>query len=438
MTNTASSFFEQVPFASENFVANIYPDVFFLLFCLNQKINVNNELDNLCIVTELPEESDVEKILVIFRLSNDSVKSGSFCTCNKISKNIFKVTYKRVFNNRFVSEKFSQLIGVWEDIVSGTISPVEVDKVIKKQIVETFDSWQHEHFNLSKTFLENIHPHFLQLFRNHEQQEIISLYAKLQNKPITSTTLKELIKNVLFINVKVSFKNKLLQVKYHDENKDNGLGLGLGNYRLDKIVLDGIVKYYDVLAEISYTPIAETTIPFSRKPDSIDLMAIKNDDGSLKDIFIPLTNNTKENYILYQANGINIQFPSCIFSYSFQWVKGKVELLYKVQNSNTYVSENIEHNREIEFKHQLNYLLEENGKLIYTNPDEPNSIIANHTVKIIVHYENENYRIETDEQVTLLTADFYHSTLKNLLQNKIDTMFDVFLPIIYERKIDLG
>ena len=86
----------------------------------------------------------------------------------------------------------------------------------------------------------------------------------------------------------------------------------------------------------------------------------------------------------------------------------------------------------------LFYSLSDSGELLFVDENFQDKIIVSHFIVIKVFEENNSIRIETIEKAVIDTESYYHKYIKTNFEKKINYVFDVFLPVIYERKIEFS
>lgn len=431
-----NSFYDQIQFNSEHFVTELLPDKFLFFLLWSEGYNKMEDIDKLVINCDNSEDRDENKIYINFHLSNSSIKVGEFGLYDKTGANSFSITYKRLFNKRFVNKKFLELIQVYDDISNGKAKSLQLEVLLKKQISDLFNSSYKPQLELKSELQHKILSSVTAILNKSESDKMIAYYKQQKKIPVSSSELARILHGMFFINANVEFSNRLLEYNYHPD----GIGLDhpFEKYHLGKVVLDSYVKYTDVVAKVRHILIPEIEISFRSKVDYILLESKQDMKSNISEILIPLTNNTQANFSSYSCNGVNVQFPSCIFAYTLQLIKNRIELLYKIQNSNNYISVNIEYGKEIPFKVDLYYSLDESGNLIFVDEEFPHKITSTHSVKTKVFNSGNTIRIETEESALIKIEDYYHEYIKAILERKINNVLDVFLPVIYERQIELS
>ncbi|MBK7965231.1 MAG: hypothetical protein IPK10_08000 [Bacteroidetes bacterium] len=428
-----NSFYEQAQFRSEHFVTELLPDKFLLFLLWSLGFNKVEDIDRLVINNENPEDLDENKIYIEFRIGNNTLKEGSFGTYSKTGRITHQLSYKRLFNKRSADKNFLKLIHIYDDVIIGNASNKQLEVLIKQQVSEAYIKLFNSRSDFKSDFDSDNLISVSTALNETEQEKLVTFYKQQSLNPISPSRLQLLLKQLLFIDTHVEFVNKQLEYNYHPD------GIGLDNstdsYRLGKIVLDSYVKYTDVVANICHKLIPNNEIKFNSKVDYIRLERMPDESSDNSDVFIPFTNNTQDNFSTYVGNGINVQFPSSIFAYTIQLVKKQIELLYKLQNSNNYFSVYLEYGKEILLNVELFYSLDNSGKLVFVDEDYPDKIVATHSVKVKVFESESVIRIQTEETAEISIENYYHKYLKTYLEKKINSVLDVYLPVIYERKI---
>lgn len=428
----APVFFDATQFGSENFSTSLHPAQFLLFLLKRMGKNVLVNVDHIIVQRDEFIERPEEAVPVVLRISNGTATTGDFLgTYYRSYTGVHYLSYRR---SPHPDDAFATFTSIYD---SG--DDAALNDFIKKQIkTATIDQPVVLSNNtVLDDFLESNLRTYPVTFSHAEKQKMLAFNRHSKKHPYTTPQqFRQLLKELLYIEPNVDFVNATREHNYHP----GGKGLGEPDYAVGKIVLDSIVQYRDVSANIEYQFKNGRRLDFRPKVDYIHtfrlpaniLRQYNPEYKGVKDIdLIPLVNTRTGNYASYRSNGLDLYFASCIFAYQVQTVYGKIELLVKFRNSDCYTAIDVAEGKPVTLTEHVYY--DEFAQVVSKN----HLICGKHTVTIKMFLCDDVIRIETQEFMIIDLEDSFKKMIAAGLTHKIKILHDLFLPVVYEQKIDL-